>query len=68
MKRVAEAIVFVKVCTAENGSLSVDMLVADLDENGDSNYSAKTTLKRGSSRAGDENAFKKAVAHCLVVE
>lgn len=68
VKRASTAALAVSTSIAESGGLSSDMFVVDMNEKVDGNSSARVKLSRGSAKTGDENAFKKAVAHFVPVE
>lgn len=65
---VAKAAVVVDTGIAENGGLSSDLSVADLDGNVDGNSRTMATLSTGSAQIRDYNACKETQAHFFPVE
>lgn len=65
VKRPAKAALTAYIGIAEIGGPSTDVFVAGLDEKLESTSSAKVTLSKVFAEIGNENALKKAVAHCV---
>lgn len=63
----AKALLAVRTGIGKNGSVSSDMVIADLGEKPGGNSSARATLSRGFAEVENENAFQEAPAHCVPV-
>lgn len=68
VKRVAKAALAANTGSADSVGPSTDISVVDRDERVDGNSSAKPTLSKGFAETRDENALKKAAAHCFPAE